>query len=264
MCKRLKFYLLLVCTWAVCTTFSVAQNVDDTAFRDTAQSLGVEGATPISGEYVPEHPVIRNSAVPTAADWKNKISDKAYSYRDRLEYSEKNQRPKDVPGWYKFLLSAIDFFMSPVGKFFLWSSLILIVGYVAYRIIKGQASGLFAAGDRSGDPANEALSEQGLLEADWESLLRQALSEGETRSAVRYAYLRLLQLLQEHGLIAYRPDKTNMDYYRELADKPQRQPFRNLTRQYEWAWYGQVLPDEAAMNGYLQTFHQLKQSIGSA
>jgi hypothetical protein len=261
---KLKTYLLLS-LWAICSTFSArAQSERDTAFSDTARSLGVGVATPIDGEYVPEKPVIYNAARPTNADWQKVVSDKAYDYRDKLEYSEKKRKPPQLPEWYKWYVAIVEYLTSPVGKFILWTSLILIVGYIAYRIIKGQAGGLFAASDRKADLPGDAITEHNLLESDWDRLLQEALGKGEGRAAIRYAYLRLLQLLQEHGHIAYRPEKTNMDYYRELAGSPRRQAFRSITRQYEWAWYGHFLPDQAAMDSYMQTFRQLKQSITTA
>lgn len=263
--KRLKIFLLSACLWAARGVPSaIAQNIDDTAFRDTAQSIGVEGAVPINGEYVPERPIIYNAAAPTSADWEKTLADKAYNYRDKLEYVEKGERPRDMSGLYRLIYAIASFLASSLGKTILWTSLILIVGYVAYRIIKGQAGGLFEKSDYKTDLTDEIPTEHSLLESDWEHLLQEALNKGEGRAAIRFAYLRLLQLLHERGLIAYRPDKTNMDYYRELADKPQRQSFRSITRQYEWAWYGHVLPDKAAMDSYLQTFQELKQSMGTA
>src|SRR4051812_42825527 len=120
MYRKLRTYLLLACLWAVCGTFSAAaQNVADTATTDTAQSL-VEGATPIQGEYVPDRPVVYNAARPGNAQWQKVVSDKAYTYRDKLEYSQKRQRPEQVPGWYKFLIRLAEYLSSPVGKFLLW------------------------------------------------------------------------------------------------------------------------------------------------
>jgi hypothetical protein len=71
-------------------------------------------------------------------------------------------------------------------------------------------------------------------------------------------------LLQERSLIVYRPDKTNIQYYRELTDSPFRQPFRDLSRQYEYAWYGNYLPSKAVLDYYMQQFNSIKKSLSNA
>jgi hypothetical protein len=234
----------------------------DSVIEDSSGINGVGAASPISGEYVAqERPVICNSSAPSREQWEHVVSDKAYGYKDKQEFAKKEE-PLEDSGWIKALSWLASFLSSAAGKLLLWGVLLLIVGYVVYRIVRGQAGGLFAARDRRQDTADEGvLSEQSLAEHDWESHMQEALQSGNMRAAIRYAYLRLLQLLQEHGHITYRPDKTNIEYYRELADKPQRQAFRAVTRQYEWAWYGNYTPGQEAMDDYLKTFRQLKQSL---
>jgi hypothetical protein len=263
---RISLRLLLCGAWLSCAmTLSAQERGGDTTFLDTLET-GLEGATPIKGEYIaPDKAITYNSAAPTESQWQHTISDKAYSYKDKREYTPRNEPPPEDPFLFKLLVKILQFFSSPTGKFLLWTTLILILGYVAYRIIKGQGKSLFGARDRRPEEDGEeaVLSEESLLEIDWESRMQEALHAGDARTAIRFGYLQLLQLLQRRGYISYRPDKTNMDYYRELVDKPQRQPFRIITRQYEWAWYGAYEPEKAALDAYLQTFNQLKQSLGA-
>src|ERR1043165_545523 len=185
---------------------SNAQVADkDTAAYDTTETGLVDQSTPIRGELVePETPTVYNSSSPSDDQWNQTTSDKAYSYRDKREYIPKEAPPEKEPGWIRFLLEVFRFFSSPTGKLLLWISLILIIGYVVYRIIRGQGSGLFAATDRNRSFDEGALSEQGLLEADWEKQMQDAMQTGDLRTAVRYGYLHLLRLLQERGYIAYR------------------------------------------------------------
>ncbi len=264
MCRALRqlSLLLLLCRAA----FGGPENAlaqepaADSVYTDTGTM--VSEATPIEGEYVaPESPVVYNTSRPDERQWRQATSGKAYGYRDKQEYIPKVEKPPKIPWIVRAFINILNFFNSPLGQIMLWSVLVAIVGYVAYRIWKGQASGIFSTADRSGADDGLELTEQGLLSQDWEALMQEALRAGDVRTAIRYSYLRLLQLLQERGFIAYRADKTNADYYRELADKPQRQPFRTVTRQYEWAWYGNVLPEKAAMDSYLITFQQLTGSL---
>jgi hypothetical protein len=244
----------------------------DSLYHDTAQVNEIEEtATPINGEYTadeyetePERPVTYNSSSPNDAQWAQATEKKVYNYRDKREYTVK-KTPERESWWVTLLKGIIAFIVSPFGQLLLWLSLIAIVGYIAYRIISGQGGWIFGAKDKKLEEAESIdLSEQSLLEKDWEAKLRTAMDAGDTRLAIRYSYLRLLQLLQEHALITYSPEKTNKDYYRELAEKPQRQPFRTMARQYEYAWYGNYLPEAPALEQYMQTFRQVKQSLGTA
>lgn len=268
MYKALRSYLrLALCAVLLCLsgrTLAQEQSLDSSV-SDSAFVGGLQAPTPISGEYVaPDRPTIYNTASPTDAQWARAISDKAYSYRDKHEFVRKRS-DNDVPAWIGFMMGILSFFSSPFGKVVLWSALIIIVGSILFRIIRGQAGSLFAPRDRKPDAAEVGkLNEDILLESDWEKQMSEAMQTGDNRAVIRYGYLRLLQLLQDRGYIAYRQDKTNVDYYQELADKPQRQAFRAITRQYEWAWYGNILPSRTAMESYLQTFQQLKQSLVSA
>ena len=268
MAKRTRNLFSLACCCllllnSICA-FAQGESSDSTAI-DTTAATGLEASTPIDGEYnAPEHPVIYNSAKPTEARWQQLSADSAYNYRDKREYIPKKEPPPQDPGWLKAIIAVLQFLSSTTGKVILWSALALIIGYVIYRIVKGQGGGLFAAKDRAVQEEEAVLSEEGLLEADWEGRMQQAINEGDARLAIRFGYLRVLQLLQQHNYIDYRPEKTNAEYYRELANRPQRQPFRAVTRQYEWAWYGNMPAGREALEAYLNTFRQLKQSLSNA
>lgn len=255
-------WALLLCCGG---TVSAQQEVFDSAAFDTAR-LGLKGAQPVDGELAPEAPA-HTRAQPSEARWQQITSNDAYSYRDKLEYVREQKPPRD-DSWLIELLGAVSrFFESGFGKGLLWIAFFAIIGYILWRILRGQASSLFARRDRrrhTEPEAAEVLSTESLLEADWELQLQQALQAGEYREAIRFAYLRLLQLMEEQGLIAYRPDKTNRDYLRVLQGRRIADGFRMLTRQYEWAWFGNVLPDAAGMNRFMNGFQELKHSIGAA
>ena len=69
-------------------------------------------------------------------------------------------------------------------------------------------------------------------------------------------------LLQKKELINYKNDKTNFDYYTELNASEFRQPFKTLSRQYEYAWYGNAVPSDAAYSEYLSLFNNVKKQLG--
>ncbi len=86
------------------------------------------------------------------------------------------------------------------------------------------------------------------------------MQANEARLAIRYSYMLLLQLLQQKGQIQYRPDKTNYEYYHEL-NETYKKDFRILTRQYEYAWYGNFEVAEDSYRRYMDTFNHLKKTL---
>ena len=71
----------------------------------------------------------------------------------------------------------------------------------------------------------------------------------------------VLHLLQDNNLIAYRDDKTNYDYYQELKATDYKQPFRNLSRVYEYTWYGNYSINDNTLQQYMGIFNGLKQQL---
>ena len=59
------------------------------------------------------------------------------------------------------------------------------------------------------------------------------------RNAIRVLYLRALKGLHERGALIWQKDKTNSDYLRELSHNKNYSNFRNLSRIYEQAWFGE-------------------------
>ncbi len=75
----------------------------------------------------------------------------------------------------------------------------------------------------------------------WAGLADQLAAEGKFREAIRHLYLALLSRLHRDGAIDYDPAKSNWDYFRDFkGDRSQVQPFRELTRRFDFAWYGNV------------------------
>ncbi|GAB4408855.1 MAG: hypothetical protein OHK0039_12170 [Bacteroidia bacterium] len=73
---------------------------------------------------------------------------------------------------------------------------------------------------------------------DFDTLIRQAVEAADYRLAVRLHYLHVLQRLSARHQIDWKPYKTNQDYLDELKDSSLHRDFRQLTRTYDYVWYG--------------------------
>ena len=197
------------------------------------------------------------------AQWRELTNDKAFSYKDEKEMHKATKQNANENAFATFWRWIVVFFSSPAGKSIIWLTFFFVIGYAIFKAFFSEHTQLFGKHKKappSPDNDNQLQSED-VLTTDWETYLKQAMAANDIRLAVRYSYMHLLQLLQQRQYIQYRADKTNNDYYHELNNDEIRQPFRRLTRQYEFAWYGNYPVQQQAYDHYMETFNALKNRI---
>ena len=92
----------------------------------------------------------------------------------------------------------------------------------------------------------------------WAGLADELAAKGEFREAIRHLYLALLSHLHRAGVIDYDPTRSNWDYLFGFKGQGQsKSAFRELTRRFDFAWYGNVDVTEAAY----QTFRTIVQPL---
>lgn len=75
---------------------------------------------------------------------------------------------------------------------------------------------------------------------DFCKLINQALNNSDFRMAIRYSYLKLLQELDAHKIIAWEKQKSNYDYLIAVNKSKFFTEFKHATLIYENAWYGEM------------------------
>jgi len=119
--------------------------------------------------------------------------------------------------------------------------------FAVLKVLQVDLTKVFGRAPRALPLAYET-GQENIHELNFAEALAQAEAAGNLRLAVRLGYLQLLKQLTDRDFIAWQPDKTNQTYLRELAaSQPTARPaFAELTRQFEYAWYGE-LPVPAAL-----------------
>jgi hypothetical protein len=69
--------------------------------------------------------------------------------------------------------------------------------------------------------------------------IRKAAQAGDHRQAVRFMYLKTLQLLNDRQWIKYHVDATNYEYVIQMSKHKLGNDFSFLTRIYDYVWYGE-------------------------
>lgn len=208
--------------------------------------------------YCDNIPVARTIA---PAKWQELTTSKDFYYKDEQELV-KPEKPRS-PGMLQKLLGFLAALFSG-GVLLFWLLLAAALVFVVYKLFISKDSFIFGKSKKTlKDDSPPPPDDEDITTTNWELLLQQAVARNDVRMAVRYSYMWLLQLLQQREMIQYRTDKTNYDYYTELNDTRYKQPFKQLSRQYEYAWYGQLPVSVAGYNQYIDLFNKVKKDLNA-
>ena len=122
-----------------------------------------------------------------------------------------------------------------------WLWIVLLAGLAAFgisRMLGVDVSGIFYGKPPPDVDLADTVMNENMDRDQLGAMLEKVLNEKQYRLAVRLAYLLTLQCLSDAGQINRQTDKTNRAYLNEIDDPALRQPFANLTRLYEYVWYG--------------------------
>lgn len=156
--------------------------------------------------------------------------------------------------WARFWRWVAELLETPSGKFVwkygIYAFLVAALAFVVLKLMQVDLTRAFGRAPRRADLSYDTETED-LHALDLDALLTQAEDARNYRLAVRLGYLRVLRQLSDRGLIRWQPDKTNHDYLYELPAGPLPEAFRELTRQFEYVWYGEQ--DDLTADDYERT-----------
>lgn len=103
--------------------------------------------------------------------------------------------------------------------------------------------------------------EQIIKNEDINALIQQAVGQKNYRLAIRYYYLLALKKLTEANKIEWEAQKTNEDYINELSQTNLKFDFENITRIYDYVWYGEFNVDAFKFQNLKLPFESLNKTI---
>lgn len=195
--------------------------------------------------------------------WQQLTQDKAFGYSTAKEAIQKTNTG-NTSAFASALMALFSFFSSSIGRVIIWTLFFSLLAWILFKVFFSERLFARRSEKQSEDqPVPVQDMETELLLTDWEQRMQKAAKEGDTAMAVKYSYLHLLKLLQQKELIRFRNDKTNHDYHQELIDISYRSPFKQLTRQYEFIWYGKYPLTEQQYHEYMSIFNELKNKLAA-
>lgn len=96
---------------------------------------------------------------------------------------------------------------------------------------------------------------------NFELKITDALNINDYRLAIRWHYLKILFLLDKKQLIVFAPYKTNIDYTYELKKDTYVTSYKQLSRIYEYIWYGQFSINEISYTENAKGFNNFEQQL---
>jgi len=103
--------------------------------------------------------------------------------------------------------------------------------------------------------------EQIIKNEDINALINNAILQKNYRLAIRYYYLQSLKYLTEKQVITWQQEKTNEDYITEIESDTIKSSFKNITRIYDYVWYGEFSVDQLRFESLKIPFESLNNSI---
>ena len=95
---------------------------------------------------------------------------------------------------------------------------------------------------------------------DLDEAIRSQVEQKQYRLAVRFLYIKVINMLRSKEYIHYSKEKTNVDYWRDLTNDDLKSQFYIITSIYNHVWYGDL---EIAEDQFLR-FETSFQSIYTA
>ncbi|HMK20401.1 MAG TPA: DUF4129 domain-containing protein [Chitinophagaceae bacterium] len=183
-------------------------------------------------------------------------SDKGFYYKRYMDSLLRATQFKVQKPRRRVDLNGSDFFSSIFGIIF-WILAIGLFVYLVYRLFLSNSS--FLSRSRKNIASDIAVIEEENA-SDPDSLLRNAIRNGNYRLAVRYLYLQSLQRLSEKKFIEINTNKTNYEYVMEVRRHKFANEFASLTLQYEYVWYGEYPVDERLFEQIQGSFTQFNKN----
>ncbi len=186
----------------------------------------------------------------TAAKEKEIFSDKEFQYKEDV---------KETKSWWNAFWDWV--FKKLFGemtienterawKIIKWTFTILFVAGVIILILRAKFRGLLRKGSQNLPGATFTDLPENIESVDIDGLIEEALKNGDYRLAIRWCFLKSLQLLNKNKQITWMPAKTNIDYQYELSDRTMREDFSKLSYVFEYVWYGEMTTNEAFFAKY--------------
>ncbi|MGN6801282.1 MAG: DUF4129 domain-containing protein [Ginsengibacter sp.] len=178
---------------------------------------------------------------------------------DTVSLDEKSGRIKRKTSPHQQPSSINKILNSAPLKIFFWLLAIIFIVFITYKVFF--KNGIFKKPGKIRSVVDEDSVQELNEVSTYDSLIAEAESKNELNEAARYLYLKTLKNLSERGFIHFSPEKTNVEYVKEMQHHNYSDEFRELTRDYDYLWYGKFIIDKAKYYRLKEQFQNFNHKI---
>ncbi|MFT3702330.1 MAG: hypothetical protein QM802_08175 [Agriterribacter sp.] len=238
------------------STVTIAQPEDDSDYtekgEDTLFFLRKEDTTAL---YDASAIIVRKVPDSIVNALKN---DDAFWYAN-LELKKKKEEQPESDSWIdRFLFALFRLFSNPAFIQIAWMVIIgLFVGAIVWFLIQNKMN-IF--GSSAPAAINRTVVEgeiDNIFTTDIKAEIEKAVKNEHYRLAIRLHYLQLLKVFSQNNVLTYRNDATNLEYLTQLYSTTYYKDFFKVTRDYEYAWYGETNVSKQQYESVQNNFFEL-------
>lgn len=138
---------------------------------------------------------------------------------------------------------------------------LVIIGGFAYALIlylSDSSIGVFRKKVKSINEEQLVEESENIFEINYRDRIDKAIKAGNYRLATRLMFLQMLKTMAGKNMIHYQQDHTNFDYLMQLRNTIYYADFFRITRNYEYAWYGNFPVNEEAWHIIKSNFEKFE------
>jgi hypothetical protein len=222
-----------------------AKYIDDINIQDTTQNI-----LPVNDELVVDVRLVPEDQI---QEYKN---DPDFNYN--TNFAEPDDWITKIKNWINQQLATLtssDAY-STIFDYIYYALMIIALILIVRGLIKADRRGLLFGKSNSDELIMKEFNED-INKLNFDDLISSAIETKNYKLAIRYLYLKSLQLLSDHEIIELKENKTNHQYLSEIKNSRISGAFRNAMIIFEWIWYGEFSIDERTMNSSRDEFNEL-------
>jgi hypothetical protein len=207
---------------------------------------------------IPEPVVFRQVPDSTVRHLQKK---KEFAYANDPAYWTRERKLEDEAPRKGFWDYFNNFFSGTAIRYVTYGILIAFFVFVIFRIIVVNKLFLFYSSGKS--KATATSDDIDITDENLNEKIQKAIDAKEHRLAVRYMYLKSLQLLNERQWIRFHADATNYEYVNQMSGHKLASEFGFLTRVYDYMWYGEFAVTEEQFDIVYKNFSHFYNALHS-
>jgi hypothetical protein len=145
-------------------------------------------------------------------------------------------------------------------RIFVWTFVIAGLALAIWLFTRSEFSSFLRRNTKENE-FNFSDVDEDISEINFDERVNNSLVDNDYRLAIRWLYLKQLYVLNETNHIHWEPYKTNIDYTNELSRSKHKTGFIDISKIYDYVWYGKYSINASKYKELERAFQQFEKQI---